>query len=256
MRATAITLLAALAHLASAAEPVATIRLPQPAKVESVQPSPTATLRLTPDVAYVIDSDVPVMVLSSPVGLVRVIEEAGPLRIKTRFADDPTKVQTRNFAGKYLYTLEPIGTGRVEVMIVPLSVKSESEVLRRMLDANNGALPPPVDPVNPVDPPVNPKAEKLLIVLVEETQNRTPGQGKVIAADCWRDFSKAGHAWMHLDKDDPLVKEKNWFPAVGGKPSTLPAVQIMNRVTGERLGAFELPDSAEKLTAKVKEFSK
>ena len=66
-------------------------------------------------------------------------------------------------------TVESAGTGRVELIIIPVGFKLESEIKRVQLDVDNGQSPqPPPNPVDPVVPDVKPPIDgdgfKVLIV--------------------------------------------------------------------------------------------
>lgn len=126
------------------------IRLPggSPAPVPGVQ-------RLSGDLWYVIDSDVEVIVLTSPAGRIATTREAGPLRVRGRFVDGTGKVETRTFAGKHVYTLEAAASGACEVLIVPVGATSAADVLRRSLEVEAGPTPPGPGP-GPGPPPMPP----------------------------------------------------------------------------------------------------
>src|SRR3990167_9240894 len=51
--------------------------------------------RLSGEQLYVVESDTPHLLFASPLGLVGVVEESGPLRIRGRFVDGNGKVETR-----------------------------------------------------------------------------------------------------------------------------------------------------------------
>lgn len=126
------------------------IRLPDlPRPPSPPQPSPSTIQRITPDVLYVFDSDVECLVTTSALGHLSVTSEAGPLRIRGRFVDNPTVVTTKTFAGKRVFTVEPVKTGRVELIIVPPGAKAEADIIRRTLDAVVGPVPPEPTPVPP-----------------------------------------------------------------------------------------------------------
>ncbi len=145
MRSTFALLLAALALPAFAESPIRLPKLPEPAVP---MPAPDARLTLTSETLYVIDSDVPLIVLTSPAGVVGKTEDAGPIRIKGKFADAPGKFETRMFTGKHVVTIEPVKSGAVELLIVPSGATKEADVIRRLLDVNDGTkpIPPPVPP--------------------------------------------------------------------------------------------------------------
>lgn len=145
-----------VATLAPAADPG--IRLPVAPVVPSPMPTvpvdPSPVTRLALDQLYVIDSDVPVIVLASPAHLVAVTEESGPLKVRGKFAGGSGKVETKTFGGKVVVVVEGLVTGRVELLVVPVGAKSVAEVVRRTIDveAGEGPIPPPKPKPDPVKP--------------------------------------------------------------------------------------------------------
>lgn len=123
-----------------------------------VVPPPTplsGAVTITKDKTYyVFDSDIPCIVLTSPQGLLKVNTEQGPIKIRERFADDPSKVQTREYKGKYVYSLDPTGLGKCELLVVPYGAKVDADVIRRDLLVDDGSKPPPPEP--PPEPPTPP----------------------------------------------------------------------------------------------------
>jgi len=129
------------------------IRLPVIDTPAPMPTNPTAVTRLTANQLYVIDSDVPLQVVASRDGFVAIAEEAGPLKIKGIFVDDPSgKPKTRTFKGPFLYTVEVIASGQVELVIFR-DVKTPA--LRRTIDvdAGQGPQPPPPGPTPGPTPP-------------------------------------------------------------------------------------------------------
>jgi hypothetical protein len=104
------------------------------------------------DQLYIIDSDVDAIVLTSPVGLIKVTKDAGPLKIRGKFVDGTGANETRTYKGKAVFTLEPIGTGKAEVIIIPAGALLETDVIRKTLDVTGAGPPTPPDPPSPTDP--------------------------------------------------------------------------------------------------------
>lgn len=187
-----------------AAEPLQalapSIRLPQlPASLTA----PTPVSRLGKEQLYVIEADADIMVLPSPLGVVRTTSDEGPLRIKGLFADGNGEYETRTYKGKKIVTVEAATTGRVELIIVPIG-GNEAAVIRRTLevDAGKGPQPPPVPPV--------PVAGKLSNwVIVEETDQASENRGDInAAAIAWSKSN--GVKWTLTDQNarqyDPVTK--------------------------------------------------
>lgn len=164
-------------------------------------PNPDPISALAADQLYIVDSDTPLIVLASPKGLVSVSEEAGPLKIRGRFVDGTGKVETKTYRGKHIFTIEALGSGRVELLIVPVGAAKEADVIRRVIDvsAGEGPIPPPKpkpdpkpDP-KPVDPAPIPEAG-LRVMIVYESQDlpkMPPAQSAIIYGAKVREYLNA-----------------------------------------------------------------
>jgi hypothetical protein len=248
-------------------DPKPAVRLPvAPAPVaEPKRPTPPVPVsRLGLDQLYVIDSDYDLLVLDSPQGVVRVTEDAGPLRVRGRFVDG-TGVETRTFRGKEVHVVEAVKTGKVELLVIPIGKKDvvlPGDIIRVTLDVDAGEGPrPPPEPKKPDDPepkkpdePSGPTAKRVVVVVVEESQVRTTSQGKVLADPAYRDWVKAGgHDLEILDKDDPVVRTNGYQPFVNRVG--VPAVLVFDADrTGPQLPLreFRLPATAAEFLAETK----
>lgn len=220
----AFVLLAAVAVASSPAEPP--IRVPSGPVVPvpmPPRPGPDAPLRLAADQLLVIEADIPVIVLASPAGLVSVGEEAGPVRVRGRFVDG-VGTETRTYKGKQVFTVEAVKTGRVELLVVPLGLKSAADVVRRTVDVDAGTGPQP--PPKP-EPQPGPVAEgKRYILLVEETADANASRGKLFTdATLFQRIKDRGHIWRAADKD---VRD-----AAGNVPADLKP--YLDRAAGKKL---------------------
>ena len=249
------------------AAPPGAIRVPAgpvaPAPVAPA-PDPAAALKLTPDLLYVIDSDVPCLVLASPAGLVSVTEEAGPVRVRGRFADAPNKVESRTFKGKAVFTVEAVGTGRVELLVVPVGAAKADQVVRRTVDvdAGQGPIPPPKpgpkpDPKpGPKDVPLaaDPAGLRVLIVYDSLEKDMLPGHREVIFGAKVRDWLDANAAkdgyrmWPSASLGDLAGAERHWRDAAARKRESLPYCIISN---GKTFYEGPLPADADKFIAEA-----
>lgn len=176
-----------LLTLSVAADPG--IRLPELA-VPTPMPRPaSAVSKLAADEWYIVDSDVPVLVLASPEGVVSVTEDSGPVKIRGKFADGAGKVESRTYKGKSVFTVEAIQTGRVEILIVPVGGTAK-DVIRRPLDvsSNVGPRPPPDDgkkkdeeEKKKDDTKPIPFSGKFSMVVIEETEMAANNRGAFFA---------------------------------------------------------------------------
>lgn len=232
-----------------AADPSA-IRLPELA-VPTPMPQPAAAVsRLAADEWYIVDSDVPLIVLASPDGVVSVTEDAGPLKLRGKFADGAGKVETRTYKGKHVFTVDAVHTGKVELLIVPVGGDAKS-VIRRTLEVT-GARPPP-DPQPKPDPKPQPnKVEKLRVILVRDAGDMTP-EMSTLTTDLpyWKSLSDQGHVWRFYHTGD--ADAAPYLADAGGKA----AVLVYDHAnTKTPLKVIALPAKKAAVEDAVKEFSK
>lgn len=197
-----------------------TIRFPvQPAA--PLQPVAVVS-KLTASTFYVVDSDVPILVTASPLGIVSITEEAGPIKVRGVFADGNGKTETRTYRGKQVFFIEATATGAVEILVIPQAAKSASDIIRKQLDvdAGKGPLPPPVPPDPPTPKPPAPtpspiQVPGLHVLIVEEKMQlakmppaqlaiRTdPQVRKYLEAKCATEPDGTHKAYRIWDKDTP-----------------------------------------------------
>jgi len=243
-------ILAALLGAACGAAPAdapAPIRLPSgPVKPTPPAPSPDAAQKLTADLLFVVEADIPVLVLTSPNGLVSVTEDAGPVRIRGRFVDDPTKVHTRTYKGKQVFVVEAAATGRVELLVVPAGAKSAADVVRRTIDVDAGQAPqpPPVPPDPKPDPKPDPaKVDKVWVIVVEEAgAARTMEVAKALNDPFWQTL-KPKHDWRHYLSDNKASLDNGYTDVA--KKVGYPGVLVLDARDGALLKSFKLTTAAD-----------
>jgi len=133
------------------------VRIPvEPTPPPPPTPLPSATTPLNGEEIYVIDADVPCIVLTSPSTTLKMTTDTGPMKIRGKFVEGGGKCETRTFNGKYLYLLEAASatsSGTVDLIIIPSGAKGNGDVIRRTLVVNGGSTPPnPPNPPAPTDP--------------------------------------------------------------------------------------------------------
>lgn len=267
MKRIAAVLLLLVATSAFAADPIrvpAAPVIPQP--MPAPTPGPDAAIRLAGEHLYVIDSDVPVIVLASPRGLVSVSEEAGPVKIRGRFVDGLGKVETRTFKGKSVITIEAVGTGRVELLVVPQGATKEADVIRRTIDVDSGTAPiPPPKPDPKPDPKPNPKPDppapgaKVFGVVIMDRLNADPAQAAAVGSKVFRDYLAAnGHELEIIDTATDAGKRRaeTEYKFLAARGVTPPAFVILDATDGARKGqvllAVKLPATDTGLVDAIK----
>lgn len=221
--------------------------------------------KLTKEVFYVIEADAQVIVTSSPLGLVSIVQETGPIRARGVFSDGTGKVETRNFAAKQVFFIEASGVGSVEILVIPANAKTESDILRKTIqvDAGVGPRPPPKqeDPPKPSPIPV----DGFRVLIVEESADRAKlpkEQAAIIfdkeirdflTANCAKDSDYPNGAWRIWDKDtDTAGAGKTFADAMKRPRSAMPWIIIGNHPNGGYEGP--LPKSVEETMALLKKY--
>lgn len=225
--------LAFLASLAIVAEPTPSIQVPKPPVVAPPAPAPGAVLTLSGDSLYVAQSKAEFVVRDHPKGLVRIVYEKGPLRVRARFADGVGVIESRTYDGPYIALVEAVGKGRVEMDFIPLNLKGEADIVMSTVDvdAGQGPQPPPKpDPPKPDPPKPDPKPVegKRWVLVIEETADPVwqLQRGALVTNKALHDrIRERGHDWKLVDKD---VKDSN-----GNVPADLAA--YLRRVAGKKL---------------------
>lgn len=207
------------------------IRLP--ATAMPVIPSPTTELLL--DSVFVVESDTPCLVLASRVGFVDVTKEEGPLRIRGRFADGPSKVESRTYKGKHLWIVEATNVGEVELLIIPGDTQDVSAVIRRMLlikDTKSTPLPPtkPTPTPQPPTPPPGqptPQPEELTFGLIkvvkDSVQKNIPANKQILVLDLAKAYKEGAESlakgiWA---PENAISNQRNINQAIAGYDAVL-----------------------------------
>jgi hypothetical protein len=208
-------------------------------------PNPTPVSTLGADQIYVIDSDVPCIVLASPSGIVTVSEDAGPLKIRGNFVDGNGKAESRAYRGKSVFSVEAVGKGRVELLIVPAG-GAATDVLRRTLDVGGGPGPQPHP--TPEPGPAPPPTALWGFIIVEETAEAVASRGTLLADQALASVIKSkGYHWRIIDAAVVGADGKppaDVVPALNAaKGKTYPQFFVVD-AKGNLLAQQNLPDAA------------
>jgi len=142
-------------------------------------PAPRAVDTVTAGVFYVVQSEEPLLLLTSPAGVVDTIHEQGPIRCRGRWAD-ADGIETRTLTAPYLYFVEPVKPGKCELLILRASAMDAAEVIRQPLTvAGEGPRPPPDDQTTEIEPapddgevvPIPRPDELRVVLLLDESAN-------------------------------------------------------------------------------------
>lgn len=221
------------------------IRLPM-----SVTPAvPTVITELKEDSWFVIEADVPCIVLASRKGFVSIVPEKGPLKLRGKFADGDGKVETRSYTAKSLWIVEPLATGEVELLIVPSGAVDEASVVRRTLVVSgNGPRPPPKPEPGPTPTPIT--AKTLTVVIVEKALERTPESAAIIANLSYWDSLKATVETVHIVPIGSSIAEL-YKKQVANNSGKLPIVILMDHESKKVLFSGPLPEDTAAMTTLI-----
>jgi hypothetical protein len=216
-----------------------------PAPVPKPNRGPVPVSSLSEDTWYVIESPVPLIVLNSPAGHVGVQPEEGPVKVRGKFADGTGKTETRTFSSKHLYFVNAVKAGQIELLIVPIGVSAEAEVIRQPLTVIGLApIPPPGPGPGPTpepgpvpnDPPA-PVSSFRVIFVKESGATLNAAQSSIPAAKVIRDYLVAKTTpengqpgWREYDPDQATTNEQptmqKLWEAVKPKVAKVPCLVI------------------------------
>lgn len=176
------------------------IQIPSPPVTPPPPPVPNAKIALASDCWYVVNSKVECSVRGYPAGIVSVSAKKGPRDISAKFVDGNGTTEDRSYDGPFLYVVRASGKGDCTLVITPLALKSDSDILTAnlLVDSNTAPQPPPV---NPVDPVVTDRTG-MFVVIVEETAQAVAARGQLLADPTLAVYMKSkGHKWRVVDQD-------------------------------------------------------
>ena len=232
-----------------------TITLPKP-KADTTPapkppPIPVGIPILTGDTLYVIESKTECVIKQYPVGMVK-ITKSGPLTIRAKFIDGTGVNELRKYAGPYVYLLEaePTANGKVGIAVIPIGFKSEAEIVTDVIDVKGGQAPQPPPKPDPPTPPKPEPTKAAWVIIVEETDQRTPEVSTILGNDeMWSRIVAKGAKWRIYDINSPNAKRNNYD--VPAKELGIPAVLLLDN-SGKILSKFKLPKTSTELEDLIK----
>lgn len=139
------TILLCLAYFAVPCWADDTIRFPEQPSPERSELAPREIGQLSEEEWYVITSEEPILVISSPQDAVSIEYLQNTATLRGRFVDG-TGIETRQISGNHNYILSPNIVGTVEIIVV--KTLDQGSVIRRTLELVKKSDPDPiVDPV-------------------------------------------------------------------------------------------------------------
>lgn len=131
---------------------------PQPQTIATPQPVDT----ITPAQWYVIESHERLRVLASPADAVTIEETEGPVKLRGNFAGSGKAVETRSYAGKWLYIITAESPGQCELLLIPEAI--DRQVIRQRLTISGSAPRPPPGP-GPDPAPIPPQGLQIMLLI-------------------------------------------------------------------------------------------
>jgi hypothetical protein len=220
-----------------------------PVPVPRPKRGPEFVSALTEDTLLVIESTSPLMVFDFPEGLVSVEADNGarPMKVKSKFADGTGKMESRTFTSKYLYFVEALKKGEVEMLIIPEGAINKTQSQRHKITVMGLSPIPPPDPGPTPEPdPVPVPTGNVVIAIVEDAQNRKPDTAILLnAMTSWNSLKDAGNDWRLYDVATSEPKGKQ--AVEDAKSAELPAMIIRDKETDKILRVIPLPKDFDSL---------
>lgn len=123
----------------SAQEPAPKVVFPAAA------PAPSSVIAMATDQVFVVRANVKCVVVTSPESIVSVTADTGPVKMRAKFTDGAGKYETKAFAEKFVWFVEPVAEGRAELILVT----ETGEIVRKTIQVGKGPGPKPPDPPDP-----------------------------------------------------------------------------------------------------------
>ena len=236
------------------------VELPTPAPVPLPPAPTTGAVKLLAGQVYDVRCSVPCVVRAYPAGLVSIDAEAVPagetLRVRDTFTDG---AKSRAYKGPLtVYSVRAVASGKCDLVIVPLGLKAEADIVTVALDvgAGKGPQPPPNPDVDPAPVP----ADLWGMVIVEETSDAVAGRAALLGDKDLAAFLKAkGLRWRVVDKDvvgrdgTTPADVKAWVDDAKGKP--LPQLYLVGK-DGAKVYGGPCPKTAAELVKLIGGYAK
>ena len=208
------------------------------------EPVPAESLIIRTNQQLIVQFKLPTVLRAHPANLVRLTEEAGPIRVRGVFADGIGLIESRTYAGPCIWIIEPVsvnnlptGLYRVELDAIPIGerFKSVADITTTTIqvEAGEGAIPPPKP-----KPDVAPVVTSFRVLFIRDPHaSMTIAQigvydsqavAKWLNENCTKDGITPG--WRRYGKDQDTTGEfpdvRALWTAVRPKVTTVPCLVI------------------------------
>lgn len=239
---------------------------PQPKPIDPT--APTVISEVKQNEMYVVESSVKLLTLTSPQNVLLCEEAEGPIKVRSRFSDGNGSFETRTYSSKFIYFFTASDTGgKTELILIPVGVSVETDIVRQLLTVQGLRPNPPPDPVDPVTPdpvvpdPVDPivTPSKIKVVVIEDTTSRTQAQINILDGYVLRDYVRSHCSVTDGEPDfrklsvlQDVSKEPDWIKTAFAEPrSSLPFIVVSNGTSG---AALPLPSTLEETMTLLKKY--
>lgn len=221
--------------------------LVQPETPPDPLPKPESVSTLKPDEFYVVESTRELIALSSPPGIISIESTTGPIKVRGIFADGTGKIETRGYRSAYVYFITAESPGKVELILIPVGVSTQSDIVRQVLTVSGvGPRPGPDVVPDPVVPdPVIPVVTtgKLKVLIIDDPSMRASIPASQISAmegQAVRDYLKTHCTITDSTPDFRAISPRQdvsnqaaWIKTAFAEPRpALPFIAITNGTAG------------------------
>jgi len=223
------------------------IRLPMtPVLVEpdnTPVPSSEVISTLAADQWYVVESVGEVIALQSPEGIVDIEATSGPIKVRGQFVDGNGRIETRTYSSPYVYFVTAKTSGKTELILIPVGVTTQSDIVRQVLTVSGIGPQPPPGPEPQPEP--SPTAKHVSLAIVEDTMNRTPEMAIAMNGLVgWTAFVDAGNDWRAYDLTTGEARGRKAITDLNG-PS--PGIVVYDKATGKMIHRGDMPATIDEL---------
>lgn len=232
---------------------------PPSPKPDPVPVTPGSAVVLKPGILYVVTASAPIAVLSSPVGVISVTPEAGPLTMYGTFSDGTGSFEKRTYTQPNLYIVQAVAKpGSVVTACELLAVKSLTDPKAIDRQSITTDVPTPVPPPGPVPPgppgpnPPAPAGTGVWAIVVFDQKAPTIVQGQVLDGPTLTALRTSGKARVFGNTDDAVEITKNKYDVVMQRANVqAPAVMVLD-ADGKPVGTIKLPATDAELATFLK----
>ena len=205
---------------------------------------------------YVADFDTDGTFLVHPANLLKVTKEAGPIKIRGKFADGSGQVETRTYSGKVIFIAEAAGVGSADVEFIPFGLKDASEIQKATVNVDNGTKPQPPPAPKPKPEPFpnpppapEPAADGAWVIVIADEVSPTIAQGQVVDGPTLRAYKAKGMCRVYgsiTESDKITAKGYDRLLADAGvkAPALVVLAKLSGKETARQTGAPGKTDAA------------